>query len=600
MDEGITSAYTAWYMKEKYPLKKLWQVYFKNWKLARLLNIDQLPVERMQELEWLVQARKNLEQPINLPATRYTDLNYGVVLYNKAAMAFNYLRAYLGDSVYEAAMHNYYETWKFKHPQPVDLRTEFENTASKDLGWFFDDLIGTTKRLDYKMVRTDKNRLLVKNKGELESPVIITGMAGDSLFFEKWVDGFSGSQWITLPEGDYSEIRIDPGHLMPELYRMNNQIKRTGIFPKADPINPQLLFTVEHPEEYSLMFLPALNWTRENGFMAGLALHNGFIIPKPLEYFIMPFYAFGNNDLAGYGKVAFNIKPHDHFIRMAVLSLEGIRFGAPGDQNYQKVKTGIELNFRSREMTSPYTQKVYGDYIVASNLHQINQLEEVDLNAYFKLGYKLERHGPLNPFTLQADFETGDSYQKVSAEFNYRLIYPGKEKGMDIRLFAGTMLKEDSGIPFYSFSPAGRSGRDLYFYQGTYPDRFVKFPSNFWSRQMTLSEGGLVTPLSESLGYRSWIVSCSFTSSLPGQLSRVPVQPFVHLLLNEKGFNTGHDSPFFFEAGLKTGIRKIFEIYVPLVVSKNLNESGISFKSRIRFVLSLDAFGSKLNLKNKM
>jgi hypothetical protein len=37
--------------------------------------------------------------------------------------------------------------------------------------------------------------------------------------------------------------------------------------------------------------------------MAGLALHNGFIIPKPLEYFVMPFYAFGNKDLAGFGRI---------------------------------------------------------------------------------------------------------------------------------------------------------------------------------------------------------------------------------------------------------------------------------------------------------
>lgn len=600
MDEGITSAYTSWYMKEKYPLKKLWQVYFKNWKLARLLNIDHLPVGRMQELEWLVQARNNLEQPVNLPATWYNDLNYAIVLYNKAAMAFNYLRAYLGDSVYEGAMHSYYENWKFKHPQPEDLRTEFENAARKDLGWFFDDLIGTTKRLDYKMVRTDKNQLLVKNKGELESPVIITGMTGDSVFFEKWVDGFSGSQWITLPEGDYSEIRIDPGHLMPELYRMNNQIRTTGMFPRADPIKPQLLFTLEDPEKYNLMFLPALNWTRENGFMAGVALHNGFIIPKSFEYFVMPFYAFGNHDLAGYGKLAFNIKPHDHIIRLARISLEGIRFGAPGDQNYQKLKTGIELNFRRSEMTSPYTHKVYGDYIVASNLHQIIQLEGVDHNAYFKVGYELAGHSPLNPFSLQTDFESGKSYQKASAEFNYRMIYPGKEKGLDIRLFAGAMLKEDSEIAFYSFSPDGRSGRDHYFYQGTYPDRFAIFPSNFWSRQMTLSEGGMVTSLSDTLGYSSWMVSCSFTSTLPGKLSRLPVQPFVHLLFNDKGFRSANDSPVFFEAGLKTGIRKIFEIYVPLVVSKNLDESGISFRNRIRFVLSLDAFGSKWNLTSKM
>ncbi|MDZ7774558.1 MAG: hypothetical protein U5L09_02555 [Bacteroidales bacterium] len=77
---------------------------------------------------------------------------------------------------------------------------------------------------------------------------------------------------------------------------------------------------------------------------------------------------------------------------------------------------------------------------------------------------------------------------------------------MDIRLFTGAMLKEDPTVPFYGFSPGGRSGREQYLYQGTYPDRFADFPSTFWSRQMTLSEGGLVSPVNNSLGYSRWLV----------------------------------------------------------------------------------------------
>ena len=59
--------------------------------------------------------------------------------------------------------------------------------------------------------------------------------------------------------------------------------------------------------------MPAINWTRENGFMLGMAFHNGFIIPKPLEYFVMPFYALGNSDLAGFGRIAYNITPYNNF-----------------------------------------------------------------------------------------------------------------------------------------------------------------------------------------------------------------------------------------------------------------------------------------------
>ena len=114
MDEGITSAYEIRYMNEKYPGKKLWEVYFKNRKLAKFLHIDKMPVGRMQELEWLVQARVNLEQPINLASTDYSDLNYYIFVYYKAAMGFNYLRAYLGDSLFDSTMHQYYTQWKFK------------------------------------------------------------------------------------------------------------------------------------------------------------------------------------------------------------------------------------------------------------------------------------------------------------------------------------------------------------------------------------------------------------------------------------------------------------------------------------------------------
>ncbi len=593
MDEGLTSAYTARYMKEKYPLKKLWQIYFKNWKLARFFNIDHLPVERMQELEWMAQARNNREQPIKLPATEFSDINYGVILYNKASIAFNYLRSSLGDSLFDAAMRDYYHNWMFRHPRPKDLRSSFENHTDKDLSWFFDDLIGTTKRLDYKMVRVKNNQLLVKNNAELVSPLLIAGMTADSIFFEKWVDGFEGQQWIELPEGDYTTIQIDPGHIMPEIFRINNNIQKYGVFPRADPVKTQLLITVDDPEKHSLMVMPVVNWTRENGFMAGVALHNGFIIPKPVEYFVMPFYAFGNKDLAGFGSITYNITPYDKLIRLAAISVEGTQFGAPGNQNYQKLNTGIDLYFRKKDMTSPISQKVYGKYTTASNLYQLELQEKAAMNSTIQFGYQLEKQSVINPFTLQAAFESGKSYQKTSVEFNYRMSYFGKDKGLEIRLFAGTMLKEDLEIPFYALSPAGRSGHELYLFQGTYPDRFAIFPSNLWSRQMSLSEGALVSPINDSLGYSSWLVSLSFTSSLPGKISWLPVKPFVNMLLNDKGLGHGNNSLLFFEAGIKAGFWNLLEIYVPLLVSKNIDLANGVFKNRIRFVFTLDSFSKK-------
>ena len=596
MDEGITSANEVRYMHERYPQKKLWEIFVNNIKLAKFFHIDKMPAQQMQELEWLSQARDNLEQPINLPASDYNTLNYSLIIYNKAAKGFNYLRAYLGDSLYDSAMHDYYFEWKNKHPQPEDLRKVFGKKTGKDLTWFFGDFIGTTKRMDYAVVCCTNHQLLVRNNGELNSPFVISGMLGDSICFEKWVDGFEGSKWIEMPEGNYAEIKIDPKHVTPELFRLNNNILTSGNFRKADPIRTQLYFSLEDPEKRYLMYIPALNWTKENGLMIGVALHNGVLTPKPFEYFVMPFYAFSNSGLAGFGKIAFNITPFEKLIRKATFSLEGTQFGAPGDQNYQKVKTGIDLFFRNNGMNDCLTQKVYGNYIAATNLSQLEQLEKAKMSSYLQFGYLLEKTGFINPFKMLASIETGPSFLKTSVEFNYKLSYYGKKKGLDIRMFAGAMLKNNPDVPFYALSASGRSGPEQYLYEGTYPDRFSVFPTSFWSRQMTLSEGGLVSPVNEKLGYSRWLVSLSFTSSLPGKTNKIPIKPFVNFLLNDHGIGRGHDSPIFYEAGIKGGLWNFFEVYIPLIVSPNIESITGSFKDRIRIVFNLNSLNQvKLN-----
>jgi hypothetical protein len=598
MDESITSAYEVRYMNERYPGKKLWEVYLKNRKQADFMHVDKMPVARMQEIEWLMQARNNLEQPINLPAPEYSVLNYSLMIYDKAAFGFNYLRAYLGDSLFDSTMHDYYRQWKFKHPQPNDLRKVFESHTGKDLTWFFSDFLGTTKRLDYKVVRFENQQVLIKNNGELVSPLVICGMNGDSICFEKWVDGFEGEKWIAVPQGNYAEIKIDPGHVMPELFRLNNNIRKSGIFRKADPIRLQLLYTIESPDKRYIMYMPSVNWTREDGFMVGLTLHNGSLIPKPMEYIVMPFYTLKNPSLTGFGKVLFNITPYDHFIRKATITLEGTKFGAPGNQNYYKAKTGLDLYFRIVKMNDPLKQRVYGYYIAASDLFQVELPEKATMNSYLQFGYEIKKTGLINPFKLLTSVESNQSFQKTSMELNYKYSYNGRNNGLDVRLFAGAMLKNTSKVPFYAFSASGRSGREQYLYEGFYPDRFTKFPNTFFSRQMDLSEGGLASPVNDSLGYSRWLFSLSFTSSLPGKAGRIPVKPFVTFLLNDHGLSTGRHSPFFCEAGLKAGIWNVFEIYVPLLVSGNIRSITGSIKDRIRIVLNLDSFNQvTLNAK---
>jgi hypothetical protein len=592
MDESIASACEFRYMELRYPDKKLWEVSLKNRKLARLLNIENMPAERIQELEWLVPARKNLEQPANLASYEYSYDNYGSILYNKIPQGFNYLRAYLGDSLFDSIMKDYCRTWRNRHPMPEDLRRVFESGTTKDLSWFFDDFLGTTKRLDYKVLRYDNQRMLIKNRGELKAPLLIAYMKGDSISSEYWMEGFEGKKQIIAERDDFSEIKIDPGHKMTELYRLNNNSRTKGIFRRSDPFRLQFIYTIEDPDRRTLQYVPAFDWNSVDGFLVGLALHNGTLISKPSEYFFMPFYSFKKNGFTGYGKIAFNITPYDNFIRFATISLEGAQFGAPGNQNYHKFRLGLDLTFTPASVTGSVIQKAFGYYYSASDLVQLESLPEAGLLSYLQLGYLRERTGIIDPYKLMVMSESGRAFQKTSVELNYRYSYYGKKSGLDIRIFAGFMLKNKTEDPFYAFSASGRSGPEQYLYQGVYPDRFSRYLTNFWSRQMTLSEGGLVTYVNDSLGYSSWLISVSLTSSLPGKASRIPIKLFINLMVNDLNQRSAGKSMLFFEAGFKAGLWDFFEVYFPLVVSGNLSAVTGSFQDRIRFVFRLD----KLNI----
>jgi hypothetical protein len=105
---------------------------------------------------------------------------------------------------------------------------------------------------------------------------------------------------------------------------------------------------------------------------------------------------------------------------------------------------------------------------------------------------------------------------------------------------------------------------------------------------MTISEGGLVSPVNEQLGYSRWLVSMSFSSNLPGKAGKLGIKPFVNLLLNDHGLSPANNSPFFGEAGIKVGFWNLFEIHFPLLVTGNIQNITGSIKDRIRIVFSLD------------
>ena len=106
--------------------------------VQKALGIEDISYNYLTEvLPYLIAARFAADQPIEAGSDDYTNLNYGGIVYKKTALAFNYLMQYLGEEGMNACMAAYFESWKFKHPQPKDIREVFERVSGKNLSWFF-------------------------------------------------------------------------------------------------------------------------------------------------------------------------------------------------------------------------------------------------------------------------------------------------------------------------------------------------------------------------------------------------------------------------------------------------------------------------------
>jgi hypothetical protein len=102
MDEGINSYYEQQYEQYKYG-----KTYHE------------------EELLFQTLVQKSEDQPIASTAEEFTSENYGLVAYYKTSQWIRLIEQALGAERFKTLMQQYYEQWKFKHPQPQDFKNIF-------------------------------------------------------------------------------------------------------------------------------------------------------------------------------------------------------------------------------------------------------------------------------------------------------------------------------------------------------------------------------------------------------------------------------------------------------------------------------------------
>lgn len=95
-------------------------------------------------------AQSGMEEPLSTHADHYlTNAAYGVGSYVKGAVFLAQLEYIMGTEAFLKGIKDYYETWKFKHPNPNDFIRVMEKASGLELDWYREYMVNTTHTIDY-------------------------------------------------------------------------------------------------------------------------------------------------------------------------------------------------------------------------------------------------------------------------------------------------------------------------------------------------------------------------------------------------------------------------------------------------------------------
>jgi hypothetical protein len=187
MDEGFTQFYTAYtweHIEGKYDLH-----YKSGNKYVDEFSEKDLVREGDAYLGYYNSVNKGEEVTLNTHSDGFNGGirhggGYGQVYSKTATMLYN-LQYVLGDSLFDAAIQNYFNEWKMCHPYPEDMRASIINFTKTDLNWFFDQWLETSKTIDYKVKKVKKKKdnkyEITFERNGMQMPLDFTVFSSDSI-----------------------------------------------------------------------------------------------------------------------------------------------------------------------------------------------------------------------------------------------------------------------------------------------------------------------------------------------------------------------------------------------------------------------------------
>lgn len=596
---------------------------------------------KTEYLAYLYEAKKYEDQAIESRSQDLTSINYYICGYAKPTMSFRYLQEYLGAEELDRILKKYFQTWKFKHPSPADLRAVFKAESSKDLDWFFDNVINSTQHIDYAATghsccnKHNKASITIKNEGQISAPISLSALDAENKVLEKiWIEplALGADTTIEMTAENAVAYKIDAEEEMPEINRNNNEIRNYGWFKKGEPVKVKLLADLENPDKPRINILPLLGFNLYDGIMIGAAVYN-LPVPKPeWEYSVLPFFSTFTLSATGMGELKHNsyIKKHrfSHGISFKTFHKRLKRYTEERPYAYKerfyKITPFLEFELAKTSDISKESHRFRFEhaFIIEEKGQVGGSRDSAGVTTYSFLGkettwrstHRLSHYytnkqaqAPMSLLTTleYANYEDvvdgRQHYLKLSLEATFKFMY-SPLWGLDLRIFTGGFLmhtdRRFGQMPLLLIA----GNRTDYHYDDHVMGR--QESENALAQQISIREGGFKTAIEPIVGAgasNTFIFAMNLKSDIPIKLPfrtrLIKLKPFLdigyHHITDVTVTNPSFANGFMVSGGFMIDIwDEAIGIYLPLfgtdtIENKVKSFAGKEFYRRITFSFNL-------------
>lgn len=534
MDEGINSYYDTRYWESGHSITKE-TIPTKGFLENRLPDNQQ----KFAALN-LYSAQK--DQPIATDAASFTPENYNAIAYYKTAEWMKLLQNNVGLAIFDSAMHQFYQQWKFKHPYPQDFQKVIENVSGKNLDSIF-LLLHTKGPLPADKIKKDiKLTGFFNFKDTDKHHYIFVAPALGANIYDKLMVGILVHNY-TLPAEKFQYIAAP---LYATGSKQLNGLARISYhwYPGKNTQKIELALSAET--------FSGNNFTDSNKNTKAFRFSK--IVPS-LKYIFPIKNALSHSSKFIQWKTFFIKEQGLLFSRDTILQQDNITYPTAG--------------------------------------RYLNQLRFVLTNSRILYPYKTE---------LLA--EQGEGFARLAFTGNYYFNYI-KSGGMNVRLFAGkffylgdkTFLKQFE-TDAYHLNMSGPKGYEDYTYSNYFAGRneFEGFAS-----QQIMNRDGFFKVRTDLLSSKTgktdnWLIAANFTTDIPKSINilqvlpvKIPLKAFLDVgTYAESWQKNAATGRFIYDAGLQLSFFKdVVQVYIPLLYSKVYRDYFKSTITEKRFLKNI-------------